>query len=190
MERDTDTTPHAATSERPVPGLRATRAVPVDGGSHFVDRDAARRAVAFALPILEEAVTRAHVAPSGVLHVVIMDPALTPLNATFDEAVLYEHSIGRPRADWDADYAAFARAKASVTWHTGLDSHTVRYAEPYRLRTGDTTLWGSVAVDGLIVGVSGAFPAYDEAFAGTIAMFLRAIAKSSAHDSVQEPFLQ
>jgi hypothetical protein len=41
-------------------------------------------------------------------------------------------------------------------------------------------LWGSAVVDGIVVGVSGANPWYDEAFAGTVAMCLRAIAKADA----------
>lgn len=162
----------------------------VPAGTHYIDEQVAQRAVAYASPIIQDALNAHGVAPSGVIHVVVMDPTLTPLNSNFEEAILHEQSFGRPREAWDADYVAFARAKASVTWHTGLDSHAVRYAEPYRLRAGDTTLWGSVCVDGLVVGVSGANPAFDEAFAGTIAMFLRAIAKSSVEAHGREPFLQ
>ncbi|HEU4622406.1 MAG TPA: hypothetical protein VFS42_09285 [Burkholderiaceae bacterium] len=162
----------------------------VASGSYIIDAAAARRAVQLALPLLEQAVRNQDLGQSGVLHVVVMDPALTPLNSTFEHAILYEHSVGTPRDQWDADYAEFARAKASVSWHTGLDSHAVRFAEPYRLRAGDTTLWGSVALDGIIVGVSGAEPAFDEAIAGTIAMFLRALAKTTARNFDKQPFLQ
>ena len=39
-------------------------------------------------------------------------------------------------------------------------------------------LWGSVVLEGIVVSASGAYPWYDEAIAGTIAMWLRAIAKA------------
>jgi hypothetical protein len=108
-----------------------------------------------------------------------MDPVRAPDNASFEEAILYEHAVG-DREKWDADYAGFARAKAKVAWRTGLDSHLVQELRPQLLRAGDTVLWGSAVVDGIVVGVSGANPWYDEAFAGTVAMCLRAIAKADA----------
>lgn len=40
---------------------------------------------------------------------------------------------------------------------------------------------GAVAIDGIVVGVSGAQPWFDEAFAGSVALFLRAMAKRRAH---------
>jgi hypothetical protein len=61
-----------------------------------------------------------------------------------------------------------------------MDGHAVQELHPHLLSAGDTVLWGSVAVDGIVVGASGANPWYDEAFAGTVAMCLRAIAKSKA----------
>jgi hypothetical protein len=119
------------------------------------------------------------VGESGFLYIVVMDPVRTPDNASFEEAILYEHAVG-DREKWDADYAGFARAKAKLAWRTGLDSHLVQELRPQLLRAGDTVLWGSAVVDGIVVGVSGANPWYDEAFAGTVAMCLRAIAKADA----------
>jgi hypothetical protein len=146
-------------------------------GSYFVDRCTAEAAVKMSLPMINEAMKKPEVGESGFLYIVIMDPALTPADCSFEEAILYEYAIG-DKARWDADYAAFARAKARVAWRTGLDGHTVRELRPYLLTPGDTVLWGSVALDGIVVSTSGAHPWYDEAFAGTIAIFLRAIAKS------------
>ena len=40
--------------------------------------------------------------------------------------------------------------------------------------------WGGVALGGIVVGVSGAQPWFDEAFAGCIAHCLRALAKRRA----------
>lgn len=146
-------------------------------GSYFIDRHAAEKAVGLSLPMIQEAMKLKEVGESGFLHIVVMDPLLRPPSCSFEEAILYEHAVG-DRSKWDADYAAFARAKARVAWRTGMDGHTVQELRPHLLAANDTVLWGSVAVDDIIVGVSGANPWYDEAFAGTVAMCLRALAKA------------
>jgi hypothetical protein len=149
-------------------------------GSYFIDRETAATAVSMSLPMIVEAMKNKEVGESGFLYIVIMDPVKTPSVSSFEEAILHEHAVG-DRSSWDADYAAFARAKARVAWRTGIDGHRVQELQPHLLVVRDTVLWGSIVLDGLVVGVSGANPWYDEAFAGTIAMCLRAQAKAGAH---------
>ncbi len=148
-------------------------------GSFLLDRAAAEKAVQMSLPLIHEAMKHKEVGESGFLYIVVMDPLRTSSVCSFEEAILYEHAVG-DREKWDADYAGFARAKAKVAWRTGLDSHLVQELQPHLLAAGDTLLWGSAVVDGIVVGVSGANPWYDEAFAGTVAMCMRAIAKAGA----------
>jgi len=150
-------------------------------GSYFIDRNAAEKAVGLSLPLIRDAMTLKEVGESGFLYIVVMDPMLGPHVSSFEEAILYEYAVG-DRTKWDADYAAFARAKARVAWRTGLDGHMVQELRPHMLTAQDTVLWGSVVVDGIVVAVSGANPWYDEAFAGTVAMCLRAIAKAGIAD--------
>ena len=148
--------------------------------SHFAGADAARRAVDMALPLITQAMKHPQeVGDSGFLHIVVMDPARSPGDSRFDDAVLYEHSVG-DRARWDADYAAYARAKARLAWQHGMSTHALQALRPHVLRAGDTNLWGSAVLDGIVVGVSGALPFYDEAFAHVVAACLRAIAKQAA----------
>lgn len=146
-------------------------------GSYFIDRAAAEKAVAMSLPLIHEAMKHKEVGESGFLYLVVMDPLRGPADSSFEEAILYEHAVG-DRERWDADYAAFARAKALVAWRTGMDGHMVQELRPHLLAARDTVLWGSVVVDGIVVGCSGANAWYDEAFAGTVAMCLRALAKA------------
>ena len=148
-------------------------------GSWFANRDAARRALGRALPGIEAQVADIHVCGSGFLYIVIMDPAMPAGTSGFDDAVLLEHAIGDP-ACWDADYAAFARAKANLSWTFGLDGHFMQTHRAHLLREGDTMLWGSVCLDGFVVGVSGAHPWYDEAFATGVAAYFRAEVKAMA----------
>jgi hypothetical protein len=148
-------------------------------GSYFINRQAAEKAVNMALPLIHEAMKSKEVGESGFLYLVVMDPVRTPASSSFEEAILYEYSVG-DRAKWDADYAGFARAKARVAWKNGMDAHKVQELHPHLLSAGDTVLWGSVFVEGIVVSASGANAWYDEAFAGTVAMCLRAIAKGAA----------
>jgi hypothetical protein len=152
-------------------------------GSHFANLEAARRAVDLALPMIEPALREPGVCGSGFLVIVVMDPALTPADCRFDDAVLLEHCIGN-RERWDADYAAFARAKARLSWHSGLPSREVQGGRAHALRAGDSLLWGSVCLDGIVVGVSGAEAWWDEAFATAVAANLRALAMG-AHASAR-----
>ena len=145
--------------------------------SYFLDRSTAARAVKLALPMMQAAMDSQLAGESGFLYIVIMKPGHTPASSSFEEAILYEYALG-DRDKWDADYGAFARAKAKVSWQTRMDGHAVQELKPHLLRQGDTTLWGSVVVDDIVVGVSGAHPWYDEAFAGAVAMCLRALAKA------------
>ena len=147
--------------------------------SYFITPQTAEKAVRMTLPLIREAMKEQEVGESGFLYLVVMNPACPPTACSFEEAILYEHAVG-DRSRWDADYAAFARAKTRVAWHAGIDSHLVQEMRPYRLIEGDTLLWGSIVLDGIVVGASGANPWYDEAFSGAVAMCLRAIAKGAA----------
>ncbi len=149
-------------------------------GGLYADRQSARDAIQFARPLLESALSNPRVGLSGVLHIVVMDPTRLVGRCTFEEAILLECSFGKDRSAWDADYAGFARAKARLSWQTQRDSAAVQAHAPHLLARGDTTLWGSVALDGIVVAISGLEPMYDEALSGVIAMCLRGVAKARA----------
>src|SRR5688572_20957735 len=76
-------------------------------GSFFIDRSCAELAVNMCLPMITESMNDHEVCGSGFLYIVVMDPALNPANATFRDAILYEHAVG-DRSKWDADYGEFA----------------------------------------------------------------------------------
>lgn len=153
-----------------------TRPTAGPAGSCFADASAARAALEMALPMIERAVPDKTVCGSGFLYLVVMDPALRPGEASFEDAVLLEHAVG-DRSRWDADYAAFARAKARLAWLHGMDSHRVQHERAHQLRAGDSMLWGGVWLDGIVVAASGAEMPFDEAFALAVAANLRAIAR-------------
>ncbi|HEX8987544.1 MAG TPA: hypothetical protein VF816_06245 [Rhodocyclaceae bacterium] len=152
-------------------------------GGGYVTTEAAVRAVELVAPMIEAARGDAGVVGSGFLYVVVMDPALRPADVRFEEAILHERGFG-DETRWDADYRSFARDKARLCWQYGMDGHRLQTLEPYRLRGGDSLLWGGVWLDGIAVGASGAFPAYDELFAGAVALGLRAMAKRAREAAI------
>ncbi|UUX94187.1 hypothetical protein [Aquabacterium sp. J223] len=143
--------------------------------SHFADRSAAERALQLALPLIEPLMAVPEVCGSGFLYLVVMDPALGPAEARFEDAILLEHAVG-DRARWDADYAAFAHGKARLAWRERHDGRDVQQ-QPWRLREGDSLLAGAVVLDGIVVAASGAHAQWDEAFATTLAACLKAVAR-------------
>ena len=151
----------------------------------ILDQSAAREAVELALPSIEKALRREGVSGEGVLHLVVMDPTVRAGDRPFEDAILYEHSVGDPRK-WQADYRAFARAKAALAWRAGADTHLIQELRPHLLEEGDSLLWGSACRNGLVVGASGAHPWFDEAFANTVAGFLLAIAHERARRAREE----
>jgi hypothetical protein len=157
-------------------------------GSCFADVGAARLAIELTLPMAEAVARDRSRCGGGFLCIVVLDPALSPARARFDDAVLVEHAVG-DRSRWDADYAAFARAKARLVWQRGHDGLHLQTAAPHRLCAGDSLLRGGVHLDGLVVGVSGAFPWWDEAIGTAVAANLRAIAQQRHAEAIARGML-
>lgn len=151
-----------------------------NSGSVFANAHVAGAACALLQPLLAQCLQSEALVPSHCLHVVVMDPARSPQDCSFDEAILWEMSLPE-RTRWDADYAAYARAKARVAWRTGVDGTRLHTCEPYRLMSEDTNLRGAVVHHGIVVAVSGALPWFDEAIATCVATWLRALALQRAH---------
>lgn len=159
---------------QPVPGKSR--------GSVFADAQAARRALAFALPAIVAALDDPRVSGTACMSIVVLDPALHPARGDAEPRVLLEYAIGRER--WDADYAAFARAKAVTAWRTGHDGTWLLDRGVAMLCPGDSLLRGSAVLDGIVVAVSGAQPWYDEAIALSVAAWLRAVAQERQHEAL------
>ena len=75
---------------------------------------------------------------------------------------------------WALDYERIALSKAEKSVRTGLSSAMV---EPQYFCEGDTPYWGSVALDGIVVGCSGVEGFYDEMFSMWIAAAIKALCK-------------
>lgn len=107
------------------------------------------------------------------LHIVVLDPtALFSSGLTFEAVILLEHSFFKEQ--WEEPFNEFARAKAKLSWRTGLDSHAVQQRCPHLYGSGDIKYGGSVVRDGLIVAASGVEWYFDQMFAEWVASACKA----------------
>jgi hypothetical protein len=116
----------------------------------------------FVLPIILAASVKGLIARTH-LHILALKPGV-PYEANTTLPILWEAQVGSP-SEWEWDYRKFAEAKARLSWRTGLSSREVLQSKMHLIEKGDTVYYGSVVMDGLIVGVSGVQEYFDEMFA-------------------------
>jgi hypothetical protein len=131
---------------------------------------AVERGLAALAPLLGPLLADPSISGERAMHVVVMDPMADPRTGDFDEAVLVERSFGDV-ANWQADYAWYARAKARLAWREQMSLRTLYAEHPERLREDDIRVEGAVRSGRWIVGASGAQAWWDHAIA-TIAISL------------------
>ena len=103
------------------------------------------------------------------LHIVMMNPKLKPWEASFEDAILDEFSVGDPK-EWEHDYKAIARSKAEQTWRNQQANIVVQFLGPATLRSGDTIHYGSFEYYGMVVACSGVQPYFDMLISGWLAI--------------------
>ena len=154
----------------------------LEASSALCDAALAERAIDIARPMLERAVADERLGKSGYLHLVIMNPGCPPAYCAFEEAILREWTCGDPGGQPEL-YRRLAREKARLSWLHGLDTQLLQMRRAHVLSRGDVALWGSVAVEGIVVAISGLDAWYDEALSGAVAMCLRGVMKDRlAHE--------
>ena len=116
-----------------------------------------------------------HASQTNMSVVISAVEAINPndANKSFKENCLLVTGFGDPDA-WELDYERIALSKAEKSVRTGISSAVV---EPHYFREGDTPYWGSVALDGIVVGCSGVEGFYDEMFSMWIAAAIKALCK-------------
>lgn len=123
--------------------------------------------------------------------IIVLDPtipfrplsALEALDGRHYLPVVHEEIIGeQDPAKWPAgrDYAAFARAKALVSWRTGLPTHLVQRDSPHLFQSGDFKYGGSAIVKGIIVATSGLEWYHDLAVSEAVAGMCHALTIGAA----------
>jgi hypothetical protein len=86
---------------------------------------------------------------------------------------------------WPKDFEKISISKSEITYFTGHPT-AIAQTMPQYLQEGDTLYFGSVIVNGIVVGVSGWEPEIDEMLAGIIAYWIQMLCKMKAvalHDA-------
>ena len=84
----------------------------IDDLSTLTHSEVARQSVALVRPSIEELFNRT---VRRELHIVILDPRIKPWESDFNDAILYQESIGNTTS-WEKPFDDFARNKAEQAW--------------------------------------------------------------------------
>lgn len=103
------------------------------------------------------------------LHIVVMDPRVKPWESTFNEAILYEVSLGTPQ-EWTIPFADFARNKAHQAWRNSLPNIYNQTIKTSSLRENDLLFYGSFVHGDIVVACSGVEQWYDMLVSGWVAV--------------------
>jgi len=143
---------------------------------------------AFVKPGIYHAMSNKHVNRSH-MHVVVLKPGV-PFEEDAALPILFEKSFGDVK-DWEKwdgkSYKEFAYGKAALSWRTGLSSREVVLTKPHLLLPGDCRLWGSSVYGGIITGVSGVQPFFDEMFATMTSAAILGEASYYADEMAKDP---
>ncbi|MBL0786404.1 MULTISPECIES: hypothetical protein [Enterobacteriaceae] len=103
------------------------------------------------------------------LHIVVMDPRIKPWESSFNEAILYEVSLGTPQ-EWTIPFADFARNKAHQAWRNSLHNIYNQTIKTSSLRENDLLFYGSFVHGDIVVACSGVEQWYDMLVSGWVAV--------------------
>lgn len=117
-------------------------------------------------------------------HIVVLVPAMEDARETdypdypdypTKAYVLYEYSHGNK--DWEHPYDNIARCKALQLWTDRNDGRTASI--PHLLFSGDTSYWGGVKREGIVVACSGVQPWFDRMISGMVADIIIAMSQDA-----------
>ncbi|GAB2648202.1 hypothetical protein [Vibrio panuliri] len=103
------------------------------------------------------------------LHIVIMDPRVKPWEASFEEAILYQASLGNPN-QWTTPFDDFARNKARQAWRSSTSNIVAQTLHTSSLSDDDLLFYGSFTYGDVVVACSGVQQWYDMLISGWIAL--------------------
>lgn len=109
------------------------------------------------------------------LHIVVMNPRLKPWEASFEDALLYEVSVGEPEK-WTIPFDKMARQKARQAWRGQSANINKQLLHPSSLADDDLLFFGSFVYGDIVVACSGVQQWYDMLISGWIAVAIEQLA--------------
>ena len=104
-----------------------------------------------------------------VLHIVIMDPRIKPWEADFNDAILYQESIGETTT-WEHPFDEFARNKAEQAWRNTQPNIVAQTMHPSSIKEGDLPFYGTFVYGNIVVATSGVEQWFDMLVSGWVAL--------------------
>jgi len=114
------------------------------------------------------------------LHIVVMNPRLKPWEAKFEDALLYETSLGQPD-QWTIPFDQLARQKAKQAWRDQSANINKQQIHPSSLQTDDLLFFGSFVYGDIVVACSGVQPWYDMLISGWVAIAIEQLSMHEYH---------
>ncbi|MGI9947351.1 hypothetical protein [Vibrio hyugaensis] len=103
------------------------------------------------------------------LHIVVMDPRIKPWESSFNEAILYQTSLGTPE-EWTIPFDEFACNKAHQAWRNSRPNIHNQTTQTSSLQENDLLFFGSFVHGDVVVACSGVEQWYDMLVSGWIAV--------------------
>lgn len=103
-----------------------------------------------------------------VIHIVMMNPKLKPWESEFEDAILYEESIG-DFSTYNIPFRDLARNKAKQAWREQQSNINLKI-HPSSLQDDDCPFYGSFVYGNIVVSCSGVQQWFDMLVAGWIAL--------------------
>ncbi|WP_264876809.1 hypothetical protein [Vibrio agarivorans] len=103
------------------------------------------------------------------LHIVVMNPHLKPWESSFEDAILYQTSLGDPDS-WTIRFDHLAQKKAAQAWRESTSNVQLQQIHPSSLREEDVLFYGSFVYGNIVVACSGVQQWYDMLISSWIAL--------------------
>ncbi|MGX9417530.1 hypothetical protein ACWU4D_09285 [Vibrio sp. WJH972] len=116
------------------------------------------------------------------LHIVVVDPRIKPWESTFEDAILYEKTLGNPE-EWQVPFDELARQKAAQAWRNNSANISLHTQHPSSLRSGDVLYYGSFVYGDIVVGCSGVEPWFDMLAASWVALAIEQLCISDYQET-------
>lgn len=111
------------------------------------------------------------------MHIVVMDPQVKPWESSFEDAILYQTSLGNPQ-EWTIPFDHFARKKAQQAWRNSTANMNTQTLHTSSLREDDLLFYGSFVYGDVVVACSGVEQWYDMLVSGWIAVAIEQLSMS------------
>lgn len=143
------------------------------------NKELAQAAIELVLPAIENMFK---IARRPELHIVVMDPTIKPWEASFEDAIVCQKTLGNPEG-WAVEFDVLARKKAKQAWENGRSNIDVQTKHPSLLKEGDILWTGSFVYGGIVVACSGVEPEFDMLASSWVALAFEQLAM---HDYLQD----